>query len=94
MNEHDFEQLLRRYALGDCTKEEKVLIGNWFQKIEVQDDFLLSRKEHDLTEQRILKSIVTKLEENNSYLKNKISTDGYLNTCLLYASTIEVILQI
>jgi hypothetical protein len=54
----------------------------------------LNRKEHDLAEQKMLKFIEEKLEENNRYLKNKTSADGLLNTCLLYAGTIEIFLLI
>jgi hypothetical protein len=94
MNRHEFEQLLQRYMLGDCTTEEKIRVCYWYQKIEGQHNFLLNRKEHDLAEQKMLKFIEEKLEENNRYLKNKTSADGLLNTCLLYAGTIEIFLLI
>lgn len=94
MTRNDFEELLRRYTLGNCTKRERILICNWFKKMKFGNKTFLNKEEHAFTEHKILNFIEEKIKRNNTDPESEISFDGFLNACLIYAGTMESLMLI
>ena len=66
MNRQAFHQLLQRYVDGKCSVEEKRIIDQWYELLDMENQFELADAEMDEIEERLWEGI-----KNKSLLQNK-----------------------
>jgi len=66
MNDIKAKELLRKYASGNCSDEEKILFERWYVNLNSEDHFRLTEDELELAEQEMLARLpIAVLEKKN-----------------------------
>ena len=84
MTKPEFEKLLQRYLLGECTEEEKIRVQTWFDTIEGRDDFTLSDAEKKQIEENLSLNIYNKICSNDNLREQELPFTRKLNSYLIY----------
>jgi transmembrane sensor len=72
MNRKAFHQLLQRYVEGKCSVEEKRIIDQWYELLDMENQFELTDEEMDVIEERLWTGIKTKSLLNNATTTAKV----------------------
>jgi hypothetical protein len=90
MTRYKFEELLKRYTVGNCTEKEKRRVTQWFKNLAFEIEEPKSQNEYTLLENKLLNKIEARINEGK--LKNERPPGGFTDPCLICLGAIDSLL--